>query len=108
MFDLEFFQNDNLIHKLDGLEEDLIFKTKDIIYNHKDKILTRETNEYSYIIDFNKNILSLMLKEMDYNGDVSLLNSSIKDEDNIIEIIYQIDKEEPLNKIIITRRTNER
>ena len=108
MFDLEFFQNDELINKNTGLEEDLVFKTDDLIYNHKDKLLMRSTAEYDFNIDFNKGILSINLNDMNYNGDVSLYHFDILDNEDQIEIVYQIDSNEPINKIVITRRKNER
>ena len=109
MFDFEFFQDEVLINNYNDLEyENDIYITDDISYNHKDKKLTRITNDYHIDIDFNNNLLNIKLLNENYEGKVSLIKNEIKEKDDKIEIIYQIEEKEPINKIIITRRNNER
>ena len=105
MFDFSFFQNDVLINEYEGLSyESETFVTEDITYNHNDKKLTRITDEYNFIIDLENNELLLKIPDNNYEGSVKLLKSSIEEKDNNINIIYQVDESEPINKIIITRR----
>ncbi len=109
MFDFEFFQNDQLVSKFEGLNySEETFVTEEVIYNHNEKKLSRETNDYQVEINFNNEIVSINLINENYRGDIKLLKSNINEKDNVIEIIYQIDSNEPINKILITRRNHER
>ena len=105
MFDFAFFKNDILVHQYNNLTyQDDIFVTEDICYNHKEKKLIRETDEHTFIIDFNNNDLLLKINNDNYEGSIPLLKSIVKENNKDIEITYQIDLEEPIYKITITRR----
>ena len=105
MFDFEFFQNDILVNKYEGLfYKEETFVTDDLLYNHKDKKLIRNTDDYSFTIDFKTGKLFLKLSADNYEGNTIILISNVVEDDNIIKLIYQIDENEPINKIVITRR----
>ena len=105
LFDFEFFQNNNLINKFENLlYENEVFITDDISYNHREKLLVRETEDNSIIIDLNAKNLFLRTKSINYEGNISLKKANVSENNNIIEITYQIDDNEPIYKILITRR----
>ena len=109
MYDLEFFQDDQLISKYTGkIEDNSIYKNNDIIYNHKEKKLIRNTDEYYLELNFNREDLFVKLYNVNYEGNINLFFSSVKEKSKSIEIKYQIDEKEPLFSIVITRRNYER
>ena len=108
MFDFEFFQNEEIVRKYNNIKyKDDMFITEDISYDHNKKLLTRNTKEYQFVIDFKDNIFYLKVNDQ-YEGKLTLLKSIINEKKDVIELTYQLEKNEPIFKIIITRRKYER
>ena len=106
MFDWKLYQDDQLI------EEYLSLKTKDnnykvnnnLYYNDQKKQVVKQSDEYSFIINLIDKTISVKLNSHNYEGNISLYKSTIKETKKTITIVYQISEEEPLYKIVITRR----
>ena len=106
MFDWRLYQNDQLIEEYLSLNVlDNIYKVDDCLsYNYDDKLVTKKTDEYIVIIDLNNGKMSVKIDSDGIDGELSLHKYEITDNDKELVLIYQVSEEEPVNKIIISRR----
>ena len=111
MFSWQLFQNGFL--KEEYLDQKIInnyiYKINDnLYYDNKIKQIVRKNNDSLIIIDLKKKFLNIRLFQDQFEGSIKLYKSQIKITNNKIIITYQIDKYEPINSIIISRRSYEK
>ena len=106
MFDWRLYQNNQLVEEylnLNGLNN--IYKVDDnLSYSYDNKTVLKKSEDYSIIIDLNNGKMIINLDSDKLNGVLSLYKYEVNDNENEIILLYQISEEEPLNKIIISRR----
>lgn len=104
MFDWKLYQNEQLIEEYLNLKiMDDVYKVNDNLhFDKKGNKVIKKTEEHILEIDLNNNLITVKLDN--YEGTLSLYKSNIIDNDNEIVISYQVSNEEPINKIVISRR----
>ncbi len=106
MFDWKLYQDNQLIEEYLNLNIiDNIYKVNDNLhYDYQHKKIVRDNDDYSFVIDLNNNEIFIKLNSHNYEGNIPLYKSNITDTKEELVIMYQVSEEEPLNKIIISRR----
>jgi hypothetical protein len=106
MFDWRLYQNDQLVEEYLSLNVlNNIYKVDDnLSYSHDNKTVLKKTEDYSIIIDLNNGKMIINLDSDKLNGELSLFKYEVSNNDNEIILLYQTSEEEPINKIIISRR----
>ena len=106
MFDWKLFQDDKLIEEYLNIKVDknIFFITNEFYFNNDICCLTRKNDDYSFDINFNKKELTIKLHNNNYEGKIKLVNSTMDKKEDFIRITYQIDKDDPINVIEISKR----
>ena len=106
MFDWRLYQNDQLVEEYLSLNVlNNIYKVDDnLSYSHDNKTVLKKAEDYSIIIDLNNGKMIINLDSDKLNGELSLFKYEVSNNDNEIILLYQTSEEEPINKIIISRR----
>ena len=106
MFDWRLYQNNQLIEEYLSLE--IInnnYKVSDYLnYDHEKRLLVKESDDSIINIDLLNNKITIALKDNNFNGEIDLYKSEVIDNNSEISITYQISEDEPLNKVVISRR----
>lgn len=101
MIKLKLLKNEQIVFEKEGTITNNIFTTENIQIDIINHILTREDNNYKYILDFKQNNAEIKLKEHNYTLNINLTTTSILKTENYLEIKYTIESEEKVNNTIL-------
>ena len=82
-------QNDKILFKLDGIK-----------YTYYNNIITKESDNDIIVLDFNKKLAQIYLKDIKNTLYLKILEINIIKEKNLIKIEYKIETEEKTLNII--------
>lgn len=104
MFDWQLLQDDNLIEKYDNIEllNDILYANDDLFFDYKNKVLHKNNHDIKIKIDFHNNRLFIIMNDNTLETDIYYISN--KEDDNRINIDYQIAENEPIYTLIITRK----
>ncbi len=104
-----FYKNDKLVKDpLVTKSNDLSFYITDddvkmIISLKPEVTIIRENEEYYFKLDITNNTCIYKLKRYNLCYDIDILKNEYREDDNEVEIIYRLNTDEDINKIIIKK-----